>query len=188
MPNWAAGRYDRARFHLPKDSDPDIVCVLTVLVAAGALNPNDAVAQAPASAQADQPPDPIRRMVERLDLEKVQGHDQRPDAVRRSPAGHRSQPRRGRLDRVAAQELWLHEHRADSTTSTSRRQRRGGGRHAGRREGEGGSVMFGNRVPTSVNRDPAKQPDREAARAQCAAVDARAARGGLLHQGRHHSP
>src|SRR5213083_2081740 len=29
----------------------------------------------------------------------------------------------------------------------------------GPREGEGGSVMFGNRVPTSVNRDPEKQPD-----------------------------
>ena len=43
----------------------------------------------------------------------LQGNDQRPHAVRRPPPGHRAQPRRGGLDRGAAQELWLHQHRAD---------------------------------------------------------------------------
>ena len=42
---------------------------------------------------------------------EIQGHHQGPHAVRRPPAGHRSQPRRRRLDRGAAQELWL-SHRA----------------------------------------------------------------------------
>ena len=47
---------------------------------------------------------------------------QGPDRIRRSPAGHRTQPQGRRLDRSAAQELRL-SHRARASTSTTRRRR-----------------------------------------------------------------
>ena len=83
------------------------VCVL-VLLATSVLS-----AQQPAPQQAaPAPEDPIKTIVGPPRSREVQGDDQGSDAVRRSAAGDRAQPRRARLDRGAAQELRLHEHRA----------------------------------------------------------------------------
>ena len=92
---------------------------------------------------------------------EVQGDRQGADAVRRSPPGHRSQSRRGRLDRGAAQELRLPD-RARSSTSTIRRPPRGGGRGRGNTGlAVGGGRPRGDRIPTGVNTDPMKQPDEK---------------------------
>jgi hypothetical protein len=131
---------------------------LTVLLVVGVFTSIDAAAQAPAAMQADQPPDPVKQLVERLDLEKykatIKGLTQ---------FGDRQQG----TDRNRAAVDWIESQlRSVGCTSTERIRyeyqppatpRRRPAR--GPREGEGGSVMFGNRVPTSVNRAPEKQPD-----------------------------
>ena len=133
---------------------------------------------------------------------EIQGHDQGPDAVRRSAAGHRSQPRGHRLDRGAAQELRLHQHRAHQVQTTSRAPRGSRARAAEPRAGArpgvgadaqpatagGGGRPRGVRARTGVNNDPMTAARREAARAELAADDAGAARRGLLHQDRHDPP
>ena len=103
----------------------------------------------------------------------IQGHHQGTHAVRRPPAGHRSQPRRGRLDRGAAQELWLshrahqvrirhaaagHHGRRAARRARRRRARRDQGN---KRPGQGGSTIFGTTARTGVNNDPNVQPDEK---------------------------
>ena len=142
---------------------------------------------------------------------EVQGHDQRAHRVRRSAAGHGTQSEGGRLDRGAAEELRLHEHRADhlhvsftggvgSCQRRSRPRRRPASRWRGRsRRQPAGSWTAARR---SGRRHPVRharphrglQPGRRGggasrsppARAQCGADDARRAAGSLLHQDRRH--
>ena len=102
------------------------------------------MASAPAQAQGGAQPatdtvnDPVRDMVVAARSREVQGDDQGADAVRRSPPGHRPQSRGGRLDRGAAQELWLHEHASASRTPSAAPPPRRGGGPAGGRGGAGG--------------------------------------------------
>jgi hypothetical protein len=102
--------------------------------------------------------DPVKRIVDRLDLEKykatLRGLTQFGDRLQGT-------------DRNRAAVDWIESQlKSYGCTNTERlryeyqppavpRRRAAGGP----REGPGGSVMFGNRVPTSVNRDPAAQPD-----------------------------
>ena len=139
---------------------------------------------------------------------KIQGHDQRADAVRRSPPGHRSQPRGHRLDRGAAQELRLHEHRAHqvrlpAAAGPRRRQPARGGRRWPRRRTRRGAAAAADTRRRARPCRSGRQHDlrqsrahgrqqrsrtparRQAARAQRAADDAGPARRGLLHQDRH---
>src|SRR4051794_32521295 len=125
---------------------------LTVWLVVGVFTSIDAAAQAPAAMQADQPPDPVKQLVERLDLEKykatIKGLTQFGD---RQQGTDRN---RAAVDWIESQlksvgcastERIRYEYQPPATPR--RRPARGP------REGEGGSVMFGNRVPTSVNRD-----------------------------------
>ena len=104
---------------------------------------------------------------------ELQGDHQGTHAVRRSPAGHRSQPRGGRLDRGAAQELRLSDRahqvrvRHAAAGQHGRRARRARRRRARRdsagnkRPGQGGSTIFGTAGRTGVNTDPTAQPDEK---------------------------
>ena len=156
---------------------PTFLCVLILMVAAAALNPDNAVAQS------DEPPDPIRRIVERLDLEKykatIKGLTQ---------FGDRQQG----TDRNRAAVDWIESqlksfgctnieriHYDYQPPATPRRRPA-----RGPREGEGGSVMFGNRVPHQRQQGSGEAAGCAAPRAQCAAVDARPARGGFLYEDR----
>ena len=56
-----------------------------------------------------------------------------------------------------------------------------------RRGGAGGSTAFGGRGPTGVNSDPMAQPDVKLRELNSRADDARPARAGLLHEDRHHA-
>ena len=128
---------------------------------------------------------------------EIQGHDQGTHAVRRSPAGHGSQSRGGRLDRGAAQELRLPAPSA-SSTSTSRLSEAPrpagsaadavaaarGASQGNKRPGQGGSTIFGTRGPHRRQQRSQPAARREAARAELAAGHRRPARGGLLHEGR----
>jgi peptidase M28-like protein len=139
------------RFHL----------VLAVIIAIASVEAAGVVAQqdaAPADAPPTQAPDPVRLLVDRLDLAKYKA-----TIKGLTRFGDRLQG----TDRNRAAVDWI-ESQLESfgCTNTGRIRyeyqppatpRRRPARAP--REGEGGSVMFGNRVPTSVNRDPAKQPD-----------------------------
>ena len=80
-----------------------IIVTLTVCF----LLTGGAAAHAQTTPPAAATPDPVAQPRWTSRPGEVQGHDQRADAVRRSAPGHRSQSRRGRLDRGAAQELRL---------------------------------------------------------------------------------
>ena len=123
---------------------------------------------------------------------EIQGHDQGTDAVRRSAAGNRTQSRGGRLDRGAAQELRLHEHRAHQVhvpAAPRRRTRRRAAaargarprrarctaprrsacgaatRAVARRGGQGGSTIFGHRAAAPASTTiPMRSPTRSCAR------------------------
>ena len=159
-------------------------------------------AQAPSQqttpAQSPPPDDPIKTIVSRLDLEQIQGDDQRPYSIRGSTAGHETQPRRGRLDRGTAQELRLHEHGAPQV-----RLQRPGARWPRRRAWRSGSRCEPGRDrpqaprsgrqhdlrhdgPDRRQHGPRGSAGREAARAEHGARRRRPARGGLLHEDRHH--
>jgi hypothetical protein len=102
--------------------------------------------------------DAVKRIVDRLDLENykatIKGLTQFGDRLQGT-------------DRNRAAVDWIESQlKSYGCTNTERlryeyqppavpRRRPAGGP----RQGPGGSVMFGNRVPTSVNRDPAAQPD-----------------------------
>jgi hypothetical protein len=131
--------------------------VLTVLFVVGVFTATDVVAQASTPSQAEPPYDPVKRLVDRLDLEKykatIKGLTQ---------FGDRQQG----TDRNRAAVDWIESQLKSYGCSTERIRyeyqppatpRRRPAR--GPREGEGGSIMFGSRVPTSVNREAAKQPD-----------------------------
>ena len=124
----------------------------------------------------------------------LQGHHQRAHGVRRSPRRHRSQSRRDRLDRGAAEKLRLHQHRAHhlqlpATTACAS----SAGAPAPLATGAvGPQTRFGRRRRTAARHSRRHRRQhrsdettgREAACAQHAAVDARIAAGGLLHQSR----
>ena len=130
---------------------------------------------------------------------KLQGDDQGSDAVRRPAAGHGSQSRGGRLDRGAAQELRLHEHRAhhvrlpaaaasirDAPRAARARGAAGApGRSGGTAAGQGGSRSAASARRTGVNTIPMAQPDAKLRALEHAADHAGPARGGVLHEGRH---
>jgi hypothetical protein len=140
------------------------IFVFFVMIVIGAAASDRAVVAAqdpattPAAAPADASSDPVKRIVDRLNLEKykatIKGLTQ---------FGDRQQG----TDRNRAAVDWIESQlKSFGCTNTERIRyeyqppatpRRRPAR--GPREGEGGSVMFGNRVPTSVNRDAAKQPD-----------------------------
>ena len=157
-------------------------------VAAAALNPDNAVAQAPASAQADEPPDPIRRIVDRSIWKKykatIKGLTQFGD-------------RRQGTDRNRAAVDWIEAQlKSYGCTNTERikydyqpppptPRPRGRARGADR---DGERWQRHARQPASADRRQHRSGEaarREAPRAQRAADDARPARGGLLHEGRH---
>ncbi len=138
---------------------PTFLCVLIIFVAAAALNPDNAVAQTPAKTHADDPPDSIKRIVERLDLEKykatIKGLTQFGD---RQQGTDRN---RAAVDWIESQlkSFGCSEHRTDSTTNTSRRQHRGGGRRedpAKERAAASCSATASRPASTGI---AAKQPD-----------------------------
>ena len=167
---------------------------------------------APAATPAPADDDPVKTLVGRLDLEKYKATIKGSDAVRRSPSGHRSQPRGDRLDRGTAQELRVHEHRAHQVrvpaAGRARRDRGRGGTGGAARAGRGEDVVKApRRRRTARRRARTRRPGRQhdlresrphrrqqrperptgpqAPRAEFAAEHARSARGGLLHQDRH---
>ena len=111
-----------------------------------------------------------------------------------------TQPRGGRLDRGAAQELRLHEHRAHQVRLRpppprgrprarrgTRRPRRPA-RRARRRvrlRRRAAARYRGIRARTGVNNDPLQQPDAKLRALNTQPTTTGPARGGLLHQGRH---
>jgi len=131
---------------------------------------------APAAPSADTPPDPMKILVDRLDLEKykatIKGLTQFGD---RRQGTDRN---RAAIDWIETQlksygctntERIKYEYKpagrgtttdgaadAGRGTGQGRGQGRGGGRGRG---GQGGSTIFGTRAPTGVNNDPEKQPD-----------------------------
>ena len=122
----------------------------------------------------------VRRRARRTARSRaIQGDDQGADPVRRSPAGHGSQPRGGRLDRGAAQELRL---RAPSGSPTSISPPDGPRRRAPRSQpGRERSAARGRRRPAArhSHADRRRTPIRtrsptRAARAQHAADRCRA--------------
>jgi hypothetical protein len=154
--------------------------ILSACMAAGIGASAAAQQQAPAAPPADAPPDPVKILVDRLDLEKykatIKGLTQFGD-------------RRQGTDRNRAAVDWIetqlksygcanterikYEYKpaGRGTTATegapnsgrgeggrgqAAGQRRGGGRG---RAGQGGSTIFGTRGPTGVNNDAEKQPD-----------------------------
>ena len=99
----------------------------------------------------------------------LQGHRQRPDAIRRSPRGNGSQSQRHRLDRSPTQKLWLHEHRTPQVRLStalfqiaqhdSKHRGRSGHANSAGATSVGGGRPRGLRVRTGVNVDPNAQPD-----------------------------
>ena len=142
------------------------------------------------AAQADAPPDPIKTIVDRLDLEKykatIKGLTQFGD-------------RRQGTERNRAAVDWIEAQlKSYGCTNTERIQLRlpaaaasaaaGAPRHAATRAI--GTQGGGARRAATAHADrrqhrSAEAARREAPRAQRAADDARPARGGLLHEGRH---
>ncbi len=114
----------------------------------------------PAFAQGDPPPDPVKTLVERLDLEKykatIKGLTQFGD-------------RRQGTDRNRAAVDWIEAQLESYGCPTDRIKyvydpppNTGGGRGGGRGRGvPGGGVPRGIRTPTGVNTDPMKQPDEK---------------------------
>ena len=119
--------------------------------------------------------DPIARAGRPARPGAVQGDRARADAVRRPAPGHRPQSRRRRLDRGAAQELRLHQHRADplrvhrppdpAGRFDPRRTRRSRARpglsplRAGRRRSRPATCSRAFARATGVNMNPELQPD-----------------------------
>ena len=94
---------------------------ITIAAQQAPTTPTPAGAQAPAAPAAD---DPVRTMVGRLTLERYKGTIKGLTQFGDRRQGTQAQSRRARLDRSAAQELWLHEHRAHHLhVSVSGRQR-----------------------------------------------------------------
>ncbi len=150
------------------------VLLMSACLAAGVGASVAAQQQAPAAPPADAAPDPVKILVDRLDLEKYkatikgltqfgdrrQGTDRNRAAVDWIEAQLKSygctnterikydyQPRRGPWD-------------ADKAAARERAPDRGQGRGGGRgRAGQGGSTIFGTRGTTGVNNDPNTQPD-----------------------------
>ena len=140
--------------------------------------------------------DPIEAMVGAARPREIQGHHQGAHAVRRSAAGHRSQP--AAIDWIEAQL------KSYGCTNTERitydfqpprpRPRRG------RRHARSGAAPAARPVTGAGRRAPARHPRahrreqrfaraarRAPARAQRAAEHARRAAEGVLHEGRHHA-
>jgi hypothetical protein len=125
-----------------------------------------AIAAAQATPPAAAPPDdPVKVLVDRLDLAKykatIKGLTQFGD-------------RRQGTDRNRAATDWIEAQlksygctnteriKYDYTTPPARGTQAGTGRGGGRgRAGQGGSVIFGTRAPTTVNTDPNLQPDEK---------------------------
>ena len=137
--------------------------IVTCFVAglAGPAAAQDPGAAAPPPAQA--PVDPIKVLVDRLDLEKYK-------ATIKGLTGFGD--RRQGTDRNRAAVDWIEAQLKSYGCTNTQRIRydyqptprgtgaggRGGGRGRGR-AGQGGSAIFGNRAATGVNNDPDKQPD-----------------------------
>jgi hypothetical protein len=132
-----------------------VTCVVGGL--AGHPAARDSVAAAPA---AQAPVDPVKVLVDRLDLEKYKATIK---------GLTRFGDRRQGTDRNRAAVDWIEAQlKSYGCTNTeriryeyqpaSRRAGAGGGRGRGR-AGQGGSAIFGNRAVTGVNTDPEKQPD-----------------------------
>jgi hypothetical protein len=132
-----------------------VTCVVGGL--AGHPAARDSVAAAPA---AQAPVDPVKVLVDRLDLEKYKATIQ---------GLTRFGDRRQGTDRNRAAVDWIEAQlKSYGCTNTERiryeyqpvprRAGAGGGRGRGR-AGQGGSAIFGNRAVTGVNTDPEKQPD-----------------------------
>ena len=121
----------------------------------------------------------------------LQGEHQGPRPIRRPPAGHRAQPRRGRMDRARARRLRLHR-RAPALRLRPARRTVVAGPYGATVHHPERRVSLGPRRRPRARRGGADIPQQRsrcadrsgAARAQRAASDAGAARGGLLHQGR----
>jgi Peptidase family M28 len=149
-----------------------IVCVMAGLVAGAAAQGQPQQGAAPQAPPADAPPDPVKLLVDRLDLEKykatIKGLTQFGD---RRQGTDRN---RAAVDWIEAQlksygctntERIKYEYQpaagrgtgaARGTGAGEGRGQRGGGRG---RAGQGGSAIFGNRGRTGVNNDPNLQPD-----------------------------
>ncbi len=148
--------------------------ILSACIAAGIGASLAAQQQAPAAPPIDAAPDPVKMLVDRLDLERykatIKGLTQFGD-------------RRQGTDRNRAAVDWIEAQlKSYGCTNTERikydyqpaagrgagagaGQGRGQGAAAGQgrggrgRGGQGGSAIFGTRGPTGVNNDPDKQPD-----------------------------
>ena len=156
----------------------------------------------PAAPAPRQRPDPHPGQPSRS--REIQGHDQGPDRVRRSPPGHQAQSQSGRLDRSAAEELRLRQRRArhlrvqDAGSGRWRRRRRPGRR---RRNRPTRSLPVAKCDPDRVARaiagprgEPASttircaSPTKSCARSTCEPATDGARQDVYLHQGRRHAP
>ena len=125
----------------------------------------------------------------------LQGHHQGLTAVRRSAPGHRAQSQGGRLDRGAAEELWLSD-RSASNTPTPRRLRsadRSARPQAPSRIASGRIEHLWRRAAARPARAHRRQhrsdaaARRETPSAERRAGQRRSPRRSVLHQGRHAS-
>jgi hypothetical protein len=155
--------------------------ILSACLAAGIGASAAAQQQAPTAPPADAPPDPVKILVDRLDLEKYkatikgltqfgdrrQGTDRNRAAVdwietQLKSYGCTNTERIKYEYKPAGRGTATAEGAADAGrgAAAGAGQGRGQGRVGGRgRAGQGGSTIFGTRAPTSVNNDPEKQSD-----------------------------
>ena len=153
-----------------------------------------AAADAPAAAAAPTPeqPDAVRTLVSRLDLERykatIKGLTQFGDRRQGTERNRKA------VDWIEAQlksygcPTERIKYRRTRRRRRSRRRRPAGGAAGDpNARAVGGGRPRGTARGTGVNTDPHAPARREAARAEQRAVHAGPARGGLLHQGRHHA-